>query len=352
MENENLILDKNLMPPGILDIPGAQGDISPGPFYIWAWGANLHRVQSRDSCPHVWNCQVATVTKFGHWEPQLAMLESSGRTHEKYMPSGDVEVTTLVEDQVGGQVESILKQYGWNSQPHENQGTILIEAFTERLPAEIDVARFNSIIQPFPLQRNIADLAELQPSRYEAWKRVPQDLHDLCASKGGLFARVRQVELARDQILDGQIALTPNRKAMYLDAISEIMLGVPRFRAYATAYLDASDSQIRQQTKESKPGAKSMYDDYDLDLQWLMARKGVDDILTRLAANTNGGVTADQLREILNVAVPTQQQSQVTPEMLANIVAQVTAAVIPGIAKSIKDSMSTEPEPVNGKKKN
>lgn len=338
--NANLILDKNLYPPGVIDMPGVSGEISPGPFYIWSSVSALHRVQARDSLPHLWPCQLGIVTRFGQWEPIESVLESSGRTVERYLPDGNVLTDTLVDNHASGQVESILKQLGAHGDPTDDQGAVVISCLTERLPQEIDVAKFNQLLQPFPIQRTDADIRQLAPDLHRRWLEIPKEIHDRCREVGGLQVRMELVLAARAALRAGQIPVTPLQRDVYLAAIEEILPSFARGRAFALHYLQVQDQELRKQATLHQAGMKAIYDDCDLDYQWLLAHKGNEDVLARLAANVNGGLSADQLRDVLNTVVPKNEQSGMSAEAIARIVAETVSVTQKQFAETMRDALA------------
>jgi len=336
----NLILDKNLYPPGVIDMPGVNGEMSPGPFYVWSSVSALHRVQARDSLPHLWPCRLGCVTRFGHWEPIESVVESSGRIKERYMPGGEVLTDTLVDDMAGGQVESILKQLGGHGEPSDDQGAVVVSCLTERLPQEIDLLKFNQIIQPFPIQRTDADIRQLAPEMYKTWLEIPKEIHDRCREVGGLQVRMDFVLAARSALKSGEITVTPLQRELYLAAIEEILPSFARGRAFALHYLQVQDQELRKQATLHQAGMKAIYDDCDLDYQWLLAHKGNEDVLARLASNMSGGLTADQLRDVLNTVVSPNEQKEMSAEAIARIVAETVVATQKQFAETMRDALA------------
>lgn len=213
-----------------------------------------------------------------------------------------------------------------------NHGLIEISAFSEKPSRSIGVGAFNA---PFN--------ARICPVLFD-YKHVPESLQKRVSEVGGLEVRREFVLEAREFFASESFLGIADRnlQSLYLRAISEILEGFEQYKYFANSYLNNADRLVQQ-------GEKKGYDEREDRLMWLLNRQGIDTALTRaLSANTgNGGLSGDQLRDILSSVTSQNQGAALTPELIAAIAGQAAAAAVAAMQKGAE----AEPEKKRGRTK-
>lgn len=228
--------------------------IDHGPFYFFTPALPVHRVNYRDSVPHVRPCVVTPCTD---WVEHLP---------EEQCPDGTVIQRSEFIDQVGTRIkigmslipadpirQSILDAYSpW--------GLKEIQAFVHKSEEEIDLSLFNRIIYPEPIEPN-------------------QDFNSETATEiarvGGLQVRRKLVETGANFISSSAFGneYGAERQKLYKNAAVEALASFVDATRYVTSELNNSDAEIR--LRLANAGGKPTYDTRDSYMQWLLARSPI-----------------------------------------------------------------------------
>lgn len=226
-----------------------------GPFYCYAPGEAIHRVDARDSVPHVWAGLLIPVTDF----PQLMDTAMSGPYAAGTSPDGKKTVNRVWASH---QVDLIHRPYF----PRAIQVTAL-----DRLPlvtcrdnfSVVDnlLSEFNHMICPVPVGYEEWDLPP------EARRvRIPADVADEIVSVGALAYRDRCLADAEKLCEQTQIG-----QALY-SAILQMRGAIKGYAQYATAYLEFEENLLDERKGGNVKEGKARYDNYDRKLLWLLGR--------------------------------------------------------------------------------
>lgn len=227
-----------------------------GPFYGYAPGEAIHRVDARDSAPHVWAGLLTPVTDF----PQLMATEMSGPYAAGTSPDGKQTVNRVWASHT---IDLIHRPYF----PRAVQITAL-----DRLPlvtcrdnfSVVDnlLSDFNHMICPVPVGFEPWDL----PPEARG-VRVPNDVKEFMAQPNVGALGYRDKCLADAEKLCDETDIGRS----LLAAIKQMRDAIAGYRNYATAYIVFEENQIEKQGKLQE--GKATYDPYDQRLLWLLGRK-------------------------------------------------------------------------------
>lgn len=277
-----------------------------GPFYFFSPALPLHRVDMKDSVPHLDPCVATACTD---WFERLP---------EEQCPAGTVIEWTVVPDQVGNRIK-----YGAVLKPADAQKLSILDMYTEwgvgeitsfahRSLTEVDLSFFNSIIMPVAV---------------EPWFVFAPELTEELDKKGGLKVRQDFVAAGRAFISGPDFANEngSERQALYFKATEEILDLFPKAAAYVTKELNASDNDI--QLRMANAGGKPTYDTRDVYLQWLLARHSVMEkvkmtqtqapIVVNVPESSGLGITKDELLAILSTVSETAARSALEAQRAA-----------------------------------
>lgn len=322
-----------------------------GPFYLYSAGMNIHRVDMHDSVPHIYAGRVTPCTD---WVVRLP----------EYQAAADCIVMRDVSRNAVGETE----EFAYNILPadaiknsilvdeagHENVsygplGVIEVLSFRHRSPVEIKLDLFNSIVRPSiiePGERTILLGADMR-------KRIEEE--------GGLAVRQKFVEDALKRVESNEFIgeFGEDLSNLYLRAIAELLKSFSIAMFYATNQLTAADNEV-QRSANGDSEAKRTYSLRDRYLQWLLARKPINEALATIAAKQNQqvvvnvpaqpaapGITRDDIIAIVQAVMQAnqlQQQAQafvqpVAPD--ASVFAPLTPEVV---AEKVEELVLPKPE--------
>lgn len=244
------------IPPEILSGKKA-ATIDHGPFYFFSPAFPVTRLDHKDSVPRITPCTLVACTDWVE------------RIDETMCPPGAAIEWTSVADQVG-----TIRKIGTCLIPAFAQANTISEMFYEigvrqinslshQDPELVDVAGFNGLIYPTPV---------------EPWFVLPESITQEIASIGGL-------EFRRKQLLAGISFIQSNdflkkagkeRQRLYSLAADECLAAFQPARQYVKAELSAADTDIR--LRLANAGGKPTYDPRDAYMQWLLAQAPINEL--------------------------------------------------------------------------
>ncbi len=289
-----------------------------GPYYFFNPGLGIHRIDQRDSVPHIYPCTFTSCIDAREWHLADSLME--GRmtvvaTQRRKDPAGNIEEWASILKPASDIYESILETFGeW--------GVVEIEAFRNRAASELQLDILNSLIYPVTIEpSSILDEFLQKQVNEKGGLAVRQDFF----SKG--LAQVRAPEFGSQFGIELQ--------KLYLLALEQSISSFHRARNYFMGQLTESDSQVSLGSNGNADG-KALYDEKDRYLQWLLARRPAAEMLTQIAGR-------DQQPIIVNVP---QQSSGITKEDLAEILKTVLAATQPvQVIEEVADAPTKERKP-------
>lgn len=227
-----------------------------GPFYFISPAVPVHRVDYKDSVPHIHPCVVTICTD---WVEKLP---------EQLCPVGSAVQWEDAVDQVGSKTKvatTVVPAFAIRDvilNMHESWGVKEIEAFAHKTRDEIGLELFNSTVYPISI---------------EPGKPLTDEFAKVVEQKGGLAVRQSSFELGRTVVEGAEFVkkFGKERQTLYLTAIAECLAAFVKARDYVTRELNESDADIR--LRLSTAGGKPTYDPRDVYFQWLLARRPVNE---------------------------------------------------------------------------
>jgi hypothetical protein len=265
-----------------------------GPFYLFSPGQTIHRVDARDSVPHIYPCRVATVTSWGHWRDDEESAPNAVQTRRVRGPQNTMRAQKLNPLFAGATVRDIKVTYG-------ECGVISLQSLARLKAEDVRPDVLNGLLYP--------SSCEWEFTRDGYVAHVDPRIAEEAQKQGGLAVRLRWVKEARQIVRGSEFA---NRygaelQALYSAALAEIEPSFSAFRSYALRELAEAEDLIRRHRGNGV--GKAAYDTRDLYFLWLTGREEVDIL--------RGSATPD-----ITVNVPPQPGVDI-----AAIVAAVTAAM-------------------------
>lgn len=323
--------------------------VDHGPFYLYSAGFNIHRVDMRDSVPHIYAGRVTPCTD---WVVRLL---------EEQAAPDCIVMRDFERDSIGNLYgyaynlmsadeirNAILDEYAYG-----HLGTIELTTFRHMKPAEFQLDFFNSLVRPFVVEPGEATL-RLAPE-------IVRDIEEI----GGLAVRKRLVEDAAKRIEGSEFLSTKGAslQLLYLAAIQEISNSFNIARQYGMNELTAADNEI-QRSMNGSSDAKENYSRRDRYIQWLLARKPVNEALATLAARQQNaqpvvvqvppqapGITRDDIIAIVQAVMQANQAQQIlqsAPMKTEEVVQAVEELVLP---KAGSDASVPKPPSSDASKK-
>lgn len=267
-----------------------------GPFYLFSAALPVHRVDYKDSVPHIYPCFLTSCTDWIEKLPEL------------HCPPGAAVGWTKVKDAVGNEekiattVKSADKIRDLIQDMYSDWGVVEIKSLAHRKVEEVDLKMFNSILYPNVIEPVMST----------------SDLKDKADKIGGLEARKLSVADGLKVIASVQFANAYglDKQILYRQAAEECYESFIQALRYCMKELGDSDGQLRLRLAGDKE-SKISYDTKDFYLQWLLAKLPIMDTQSQTQAPvvvqfpegfTSGGITAEQLEAILSKVVVAQSQ--------------------------------------------
>lgn len=233
-----------------------------GAYYLYTPGEPIHRVDMRDSVPHLYPGVVTSCTSWGHWLPASTVDIGSNIITNNL--AGEKQI--LVPKYAGTIKAEILASYG-------RLGTICIDAFTRATPETLKLDWFNRHLMPVPIFYGDDDVPQELAGWYKDYE-AGNEREKLVSQYGGLLARRVLAEAFLQQLINGEFAdeIGGQLRAIYVTAVRQILSTFDTFRVFGEGLLMSSDQAV----KDRENSGKSLYDGRDVRLQWLLKKKGVD----------------------------------------------------------------------------
>lgn len=288
-----------------------------GPFYCYAPGEALHRIDAHDYVPHVWSGLVIPIQNDGAWrDPRETTFGTIGIS-----PDGKSALATIFASVTR---TLILEAPSW-----QNVKVFGITSFDRYLPEQIDINRFNQMVCPVPHGYDRYEIPATEWRKGKRWTdcavelKVPESLDKILKEHGALKLRRKWLEEASEELTtigDSQL------RQLYRRAIEEMLAANETYTRYAAAHIKSAEGEIRV-AMTGKAG-KGDYDGYDRRLLWYLGEAGID-------------TTQKQQPVVVQFPEGFQQQAAAAPNF--DIGATIAAAVQQGITAGLASQKQTAP---------
>lgn len=278
------------VPPEMLEERTVQRN-DHGPFYLFTPALPIHRVDYKDSVPHIYPCELTVCTD---WIEKL---------HKDHCPPGAAVQMTQERDRIGNVIHIATTVIPADSQRdlilemYAEMGVVEIQAFAHEAKDKAMIEHFNSLIQPF---------------RVEPWLELG-DLQEKVEREGGLKVRQEMVQSAIDLVKDKNFLnkYGKERQHLFLQGIGECLASFTRAKSFCEKELGSSINEIK--LRQAGADGKPTEDPRDAYFQWLLAKSPVGDnarasqvpqVVVQLPDNFQGqqGLSKADLLEIITKA--------------------------------------------------